>query len=55
MPKYVVVLSKKAQKQLDKIPDNIATPIFDAISNLEDNPRPSGCKNWLEEKVTELG
>lgn len=31
MSKYTAVLSKKAQKQLDKLPDNIAEPIFNAI------------------------
>ena len=35
MAKYTAVLSKKAQKQLDKLPDNIAEPIFDAILSLE--------------------
>lgn len=40
MAKYTVVLSKKAQKQLDKIPYNIAEPIIEAISDLEENPRP---------------
>ena len=44
MPNYTIVLSKKAQKQLDKLPDNIAEPIFEAISLLENEPRPSGCK-----------
>ena len=44
MPNYTILLSKKAQKQLDKLPDNIAEPIFVAISLLEIDPRPSGCK-----------
>ena len=44
MPKYTAVLSKKAQKQLDKFSDNIAEPIMDAIAGLEENPRPPGCK-----------
>ncbi|PWK22952.1 mRNA interferase RelE/StbE [Arcicella aurantiaca] len=44
MPKYSILLSKKAQKQLDKLPDNIAEPIFEAIALLEFEPRPSGCK-----------
>lgn len=44
MSKYTAVLSKKAQKQLDKLPDNIAEPIFDAIIELEENPRPAGNK-----------
>jgi mRNA interferase RelE/StbE len=42
MPKYTVVLSKKAQKELDKLSDNIAEPIIQAISSLEENPRPIG-------------
>ena len=44
MPNYTAVLSKKAQKQLDKLSDNIAEPILDAIAGLEENPLPSGCK-----------
>ena len=44
MPKYTAVLSKKAQKKLDKLSDNIAEPILDAIGNLEENPRPQGYK-----------
>ena len=44
MPNYTAILSKKAQKQLDKIPDNIAEPILDAIAGLEENPRPVGYK-----------
>ena len=44
MPNYTAVLSKKAQKQLDKLSDNIAEPIFDAIAKLEENPRPAGYK-----------
>jgi len=35
MPNYTAVLSKKAQKQLDKLSDNIAEPIFEAITALE--------------------
>jgi mRNA interferase RelE/StbE len=42
MPRYTVVLSKKAQKELDKLSDNIAGPIIEAISALEENPRPVG-------------
>ena len=44
MTKYTILLSKKAQKQLDKLSDNIAEPILSAISQLENNPRPNGCK-----------
>ncbi len=44
MPNYTVTLSKKAQKQLDKLSDDIAEPILEAIEKLEENPRPVGCK-----------
>lgn len=44
MPNYTAVLSKKAQKQLDKLPDDVAKPIFEAILDLEENPRPAGNK-----------
>ena len=44
MAEYTVSLSKKAQKQLDKLSDLIAEPILDAIANLAINPRPTGCK-----------
>jgi len=48
MPKYTTILSKKARKQLDKLSDNIANPIIDAIAILEDNPRPHGCKKLTD-------
>ena len=44
MIKYSVSLSKRAKKQLDKLSDNIAKPIFQAIQELADNPRPQGYK-----------
>ena len=42
MPKYIIVLSKKAEKELDKLSDKIAEPILTAISELENEPRPQG-------------
>lgn len=44
MAKYTVSLSKRAQKQLDKLSDAVAEPVFHAIEKLGDNPRPHGCK-----------
>lgn len=44
MPKYTVVLTKKAQKQLDKVSDKIAEQLIESISKLSNNPRPSGYK-----------
>jgi mRNA interferase RelE/StbE len=42
MSNYSVVLSKKAQKQLDKYTDDIAEPLINAITELENNPHPNG-------------
>ena len=44
MSKYTIVLSRNAQKQLDKLSNQIAKPIINAISELKDNPRPKGFK-----------
>jgi len=44
MARYKVLLSGKAQKQLDKLSDYIAAPILNAIIGLEENPRPMGYK-----------
>ena len=44
MPKFTILLTKKAEKQIDKLKDNIAIPLLEAISQLENNPRPTGCK-----------
>jgi len=35
MPNYTIVLSKKAEKQLDNLSDKIAEPIINAIARLE--------------------
>ena len=44
MPKYLIILSNTAQKQLDKLDDYIAQPIIDTIQSLADNPRSNGYK-----------
>jgi mRNA interferase RelE/StbE len=44
MNNYTAVLSKKAQKQLDKLSDKIALPILEAIGYLEIIQRPHGYK-----------
>ena len=54
MSEYTIVLSKKAVKALDKLADNTAEPIIDAIADLKINPRPNGCKKIKAEKATEL-
>ncbi|MFZ4797091.1 MAG: type II toxin-antitoxin system RelE family toxin [Bacteroidia bacterium] len=44
MASYIILLSKKAQKQLDNLSDSISEPIIFAIAKLEENPRPPGYK-----------
>ena len=44
MPKYAIIITRTAQKQLDKMPDDIANPLLDLITSLADNPRPHGYK-----------
>jgi mRNA interferase RelE/StbE len=44
MAEYKILISRPAQKQLDKLPDNIAFPILKAIQSLAKDPRPAGCK-----------
>lgn len=44
MPEYTIFLTKTAQKQLDKLPDNVSESLLVVIQSLAENPRPSGCK-----------
>ncbi len=44
MADYTVVLTKTAQKQLDKLPDTVADTLLDAVEKLANDPRPDGCK-----------
>lgn len=44
MSNYTITLSRHAQKQLNKLSDNIVAPIIKAITGLEDNPQPEGYK-----------
>lgn len=44
MAEYTINIAKTARKQLDKLNDNIATPLIDAIAGLAKNPRPYGYK-----------
>jgi mRNA interferase RelE/StbE len=43
-PEYTVQILPSAQKQLDKLPNAIATRIEDKMMELEQEPRPPGCK-----------
>lgn len=41
---YKIVISRSAEKDLNKLPKKALLPISNAIDTLEENPRPSGCK-----------
>ena len=41
---YAVILPKRAQKELDRLPDEIARRILEALAILRTQPRPPGCK-----------
>ncbi|WP_061219551.1 type II toxin-antitoxin system RelE family toxin [Leptospira weilii] len=44
MSEYSILLSKSVTKQLDKLPENIADSLIEAIEGLTKNPRPQGVK-----------
>lgn len=42
--KYLVIITRSVQKTLSKLPDKIASRLETAMLQLENNPRPFGCK-----------
>ncbi|SHN08782.1 type II toxin-antitoxin system RelE family toxin [Mucilaginibacter sp. OK098] len=44
MPLYRITISSLAQKQLNKLQDNIVKRLIEAIYKLAENPRPAGYK-----------
>ena len=44
---YRVIIDKRAKKEIDKIPFVYAKKIALAIYDLEENPRPVGCKKLI--------
>ena len=44
MRRYSVVFSKRAEKDIEKLPANVVEKIIPIIISLEENPRPVGCK-----------
>jgi mRNA interferase RelE/StbE len=42
MSRYRILLSKTAQRQLNKLDDNLVDKLIAVINNLADNPRPNG-------------
>lgn len=48
---YTVIIPKPVQKQLSRLPANIAPLIIDQLSALEKNPRPTGCKKLADREA----
>ena len=44
MSVYSITISRTAQKQLDKLNDDVAFTLIKAIQSLANNPLPIGCK-----------
>ena len=44
MKRYEVVFSKRAAKDIEKLPAKVVEKIIPVIISLEEDPRPSGCK-----------
>ena len=44
MGKYTVTITKSAEKELSKLPAQEIVTIRNAVSDLGNEPRPSGCK-----------
>ena len=44
MADYTIALTRTAQKQLDKLPEQVAETLLDAIENLANEPRLDGYK-----------
>jgi mRNA interferase RelE/StbE len=42
-----VLLERKAEKDLDRLPPNIRSRIVFALRSLADNPRPRGCRKLV--------
>ena len=40
MIKYHILITRTAQKQLDKLPDDVVFPLIETIQKLATNPRP---------------
>ena len=44
MSAYTVTIKRSAEKEMDGLPGAVFDRVADAILQLEDNPRPQGCK-----------
>ena len=50
---YKIQVEKKAQKDLDAIPEKFRKAIYEKVKSLAENPRPEGVKKLKGNKSTE--
>ena len=48
---HQIILPRSAQKELDRLPDEVAERIMDALDGLKTQPRPPGCKKLRGENA----
>jgi mRNA interferase RelE/StbE len=48
---YQVILPKSVQKELNRLPIDMAGRILEALSDLKEQPRPPGCKKLRGESA----
>lgn len=48
MPKYQVLLRRRVEKQLDRVPYADHPRIVEAMLSLENDPRPQGCRKLFD-------
>jgi mRNA-degrading endonuclease RelE of RelBE toxin-antitoxin system len=53
--RYSIKIKRTAQKSLAKMSQSLQDRIVEVIKELENEPRPPGCKNYLGEMLGELG
>ena len=49
--RYEILILRRAQKELADLPKPDYARVRDAVAELAENPRPSGCKNWWGAKA----
>ena len=49
MPEYQVLLRRRTEKQLDRVPYADHPRIVEAMLALEDDPRPRGCRKLVDD------
>lgn len=49
---YTVTLNNRERKFIDRLPTNLRQQIYEAIQQLSNNPRPTGCMKLTNAKDT---